>query len=95
LKLLRALALQVKEANDIERAVDLFHEALILSCQQILQEKLNATKITNHKPVPWWTKELTLMRKSTNPLRRRYQRTTSNNDPGERRKNQHLDEKTQ
>jgi hypothetical protein len=30
------------------------------------------------KTVPWWTDGLTIMRKKTNALRRRYQRTTSN-----------------
>ena len=49
----------------------------------------------DHKTVLWWTKELTLIRKRTNALRRRYQRTTNNNDLRERRKNQYHDEKTQ
>jgi len=85
LNLDRALALQVKEANDIERAVKLFHEALILSCNRSFNKR-NATKPMDHKTVPWWTKELTIMRKRTNALRRRYQRTTNNNDLRERRK---------
>jgi len=43
--------------------------------------------------VPWWTEELTFQRKRFNALRRRYQRTTNNNELRERRKNQYHDEK--
>ena len=64
LNLDRALALEVKEANDIDRAVILFQEAFILSCNKSFNKR-NATKPMNHKSVPWWTKELTLMRKRT------------------------------
>jgi len=49
----------------------------------------------NHKSVPWWTEELTLMRKRINALRRRFQRTINNNDLRERRKNQYHDGKVQ
>ena len=88
----RVLALQAEEAKDIERAINLFQEALILSCNKSFK-KWNAT--TNHTSVPWWTEELTLMRKRLNALRRRYQRTRNNNDLRERRKNQYHDGKLQ
>jgi len=45
----------------------------------------------NHKSVPWWTEELTLMRKSINALRRRFLRTINNNDLTERSKTQYHD----
>jgi hypothetical protein len=70
LNLNRALALQVKEANDIERAVELIQEALILSCSKSFKKR-NSTKTVNHESVPWWTKEPTLIRKRTNDLRRK------------------------
>ena len=93
LSLDRALALQVKKPNDIERAVKLFQEPLKLPCNKSFNTR-NATKPMYHKSVTWWTKELTPMRKRTNALRR-YKRTTNNNDLRERRKNQYHDEKTQ
>jgi len=79
----RVLASQVEEANDIERAVSLFQETLIPSCNKSFK-KNNATKKANHKSVPWWTEELTLMRKRINALRKRFQRTINNNDLRER-----------
>jgi hypothetical protein len=64
------LALQVKEENDIERAVNQFQEALILACNKSFKKR-KATKKEKYKSVPWWTQELTLKRKRVNALRRR------------------------
>jgi len=52
-----------------------------------------SNKTTKHKSDPWWTVELTLMRKRINALRRRYQRTTNSEDLRESRKNQYHEEK--
>ena len=41
------------------------------------------------KSVPWWTTELTILRKKTLALRRRYQRTKNDNDLRQRRKLQY------
>jgi len=76
----RDLALQVKKLDNIESAVDLFQEALILTCKKSFKIRRATKKTTKHKSVPWWTVELTLMRKSINALRRRYQRTKNNED---------------
>jgi hypothetical protein len=90
----RGSALQVKILNDIESSVDLFQEALISSCNKSFKIR-RATRITTkYKSVPWWTEKLTLMRKRTNALRRRYQRTTNNDELRESRKKQYHDEKT-
>lgn len=43
------------------------------------------------KSVPWWTLELTVMRKRVKTLRRRYQRTTNNEQLREERRNQYLE----
>jgi hypothetical protein len=40
--------------------------------------------------VPWWRDELTVMRKSTNALRRRYQRTRKHEGLREQRKPNYL-----
>jgi hypothetical protein len=72
----RDLALQVKELNDIESAVDIFQEALI-SCNISFKISRASTKTTKYKSVPWLTEELTLMRERINAIRRKYQRTTN------------------
>jgi len=41
------------------------------------------------RTVPWWTDELTTMRKRTNALRRQFQRTTNNESLRESRKRQY------
>ena len=89
----RDLALQVKELNDIESAVDLFQEALMSSCNKSFKISRASTKTTKYKSVPWWTEELTLMTKRINGLRRKYQRTTNNDELRESRKNQYHHEK--
>jgi hypothetical protein len=90
----RNLASQIKESNNIESAIDLVQEALISSCNNSFKICRATKKTTKHKSVPWWTDELTLMRKRINALRRRYQRTTNNDNLRESRKNQYHNEKT-
>ena len=86
----RDLASQVKELDDIESAVDLFEEALILKCKKSFKIRRATKKTTKHKSVPRWTVELTLMRKRINALRRRrYKITTNNEDLRESRENQY------
>jgi type II secretory pathway component PulJ len=93
-KLDRVLASQVKESKDLESAVDLFQEALISSWNKTFKTRWATKKTTKYKSVPWWTEEITLKRKRINALRRRYQRTTNDDDLRERRKNQYHDEKS-
>jgi hypothetical protein len=64
----KVLAAQAKEANDIERAVDIFQEALILSCNKSFKKR-SETKKSKYKSVSWWTEELTIRRKRINALR--------------------------
>ena len=50
-------------------------------------------KTIGFKSVPWWTGELTIMRKKINAMRRRYQRTLQDSNLRETRKLQYLQEK--
>ena len=43
--------------------------------------------------MPWWTGELTIMRKKINAIRRRYQRSTRDSNLREARQYQYLQEK--
>jgi hypothetical protein len=45
------------------------------------------------KLVPWWTEDLTIKRKRLNALRRRYQRTKTNEELRGHRKNMYYEEK--
>ena len=61
-----------KKRTEIEKLIEVFQEALKEACEKLFRQR-TMKKITN-KSVPWWTDELTVMRKRTNALGRRYQR---------------------
>ena len=54
------------------------------------KERKLQQKTVRHKSVPWWTKELTIMCKKINAMRRRYQRTLQDSNMREARKQQYL-----
>ena len=73
--------------------VEGYNEALRRACNNAFIMHSSTRHPGTHKSVPWWTSELTALRKRTNALRRRYQRTQ--NDEGLRniRKKQYIDSK--
>ena len=88
------LALHISEDVAIEKHTDKFSEALRIACNKSFKTQRASKKATTHKPVPWWTEELTILRKRTNVLWRRYQRTRNNEELRERHKAQYFKEKT-
>ena len=60
------LALRISEDAAIEKHIDEFSEALMIACNKSFKTKRASKKATTHKPVPWWTEELTILRKRTN-----------------------------
>jgi predicted component of type VI protein secretion system len=60
--------------------------------RQSIQNQNHINNLT-HRSVPWWTDELTTLRKKTNAHRRRYQRTKNNEELRERRKNLYAESK--
>jgi hypothetical protein len=88
------LCARVDEEVDIEKSTEEFHDILKTACDKIYR-KHRTSKKTTHKSVPWWTEELTLLRKRTNALRRRHQRTRNNEELRERRKVHYLEGKVQ
>jgi hypothetical protein len=56
---------------DTEKSTEEFHEVLKLACNKSFRTNRASKKAMAHKPVPWWTEELTITRKRTNALRRR------------------------
>ena len=86
------LSTKIAEAPDIGNSIEEFHGIIKKACDKAYKTQ-STPKKTTHKSVPWWTDELTTIRKRTNALRRRYQRTKNNEELRERRKNQYLGSK--
>jgi hypothetical protein len=80
------LSSQVKENTDIGQFTIKLEEVIQTTCSEICRPTNTEVK---GKTIPWWMKTLKIMRKRTNALRRRYQRTTSNEEQRENRKNQY------
>ena len=88
------LCARIAEEADVEKYIEEFHVILKRACNKTYR-KHRISKKTTHKSVPWWTEELTILRKRTNALRRRQQRTRNNDELRERRKLQYLEGKAQ
>jgi len=61
---------------DIEKSVEDFYEILEDACRSSFATSRVTKTTQTHKTVPWWSSELTILRKRLNTHRRRYQRTT-------------------
>jgi hypothetical protein len=62
----------------LEKPIEEFHKVLKTACDESFRKQRASKKVIADKSVPRWTEELTVMRKRTNALRRRYQRTRNN-----------------
>jgi hypothetical protein len=76
----KTLSTRGTKETDIEKSVEEFHGVLELACGSSFRTLRAKKKASTHKAVPWWTVELTIMRKRLNALRRKYQRMR--NDEG-------------
>jgi hypothetical protein len=86
------LSEKTNEGTEIEKIIEGFLEALKGACDKSFRQR-TVKKITTNKSVPWWREELTVMRKRTNALRRRYQRTRKHEVLRKLRKTVYLAEK--
>jgi len=86
------LTSQVKGNTDIEHFTVKLEEVIQITCSKICRQKNPSNTEAKGKTVPWWTETLKIM-KRTNALRRRYQRTTNNEELRENRKNQYTKNK--
>jgi hypothetical protein len=66
--------------TDIEGIVGRYQNSIATACKKFFKERKLLQKPVRYKSVPWWTTELTIMRNKVNALRRRYQRTTHDNN---------------
>ena len=78
---------------ETENAVRKYQDSIEAASKKSFKVRQLQQKTVGFKAVPWWTVELTAMRKKTNAMRRRYQRTLKDNNLRETRKLQYLQEK--
>jgi hypothetical protein len=83
--------MRVFQDMDIEKSIEEFHKVLKLACNKSFRTQWVAKTAMTHKAVPWWTEELTIMRKRTNALQLRYQRTRNNKELREHRNRQYFE----
>jgi hypothetical protein len=57
----------ITEELDIEKRIDEFSEVLKLACNKSFPTYRATKKVTAQKTVPWWTQELTVLRKKNKP----------------------------
>jgi hypothetical protein len=79
--------------SDTENVVRKYQNSLVAASKKSFKVRQLMQKTIGYKLVPWWTRELTIMRKKINAMRRRYQQTLQDNNLRETRKPQYLQEK--
>ena len=84
---------RMSDETDIEKLIDEFNEVLKLACSKSFRTQRASKKAMTNKSVPWWTEELTIMRKRLNAQRRRYKMTRNNEELREPSKTQYLEGK--
>ena len=83
----------ISRDTEIEKQIDDFSRALRTACETSFKIHRAPTTSHKHKSIPWWTQELTAMRKRTNALRRKYQRTRHNAELRDACKTSYFEEK--
>jgi phage gpG-like protein len=66
---------RITKVNHTEQQIADFSEVMRTACEQSFKTTKAPRISQKYKSVPWWTQELIVMRKTTNYLRRKYQRT--------------------
>ena len=69
-----ALNQKLRICTDIEIVIHKFNSAITAACEATFQVSRPDKPATKERSVPWWTSELTILRKKAFALRRKYQR---------------------
>jgi len=64
--------------EDVDELIDTAFPCITAACNTAFKVSRGVKHLIKKTTVSWWTEELTVLRKRTNALRRRYQRTTNN-----------------
>jgi len=79
--------------SDTENVVRKYQDSREAASKKSFKVRQLMQRTIGFNSVPWWTGELTIMRKKINAMRRRYQRTLQDSNLHETRKLQYLQEK--
>jgi hypothetical protein len=85
-----ALSQKLEATRDIKGFTIKLEEVILKAAKETGGSRYTVKQKAKGKTVPRWTNRLTIMRKKTNALRRRYQRMTSNDALRENRKTQYI-----
>jgi len=77
--------------EDVDELVDTAFSWMTAVCNTAFKVSRGAKHLIKETTVSWWTEELTALRKRTNALRKRYQRTTNNDNLRQERKEKYFD----
>ena len=69
------LSTKTTTENNLEQHIELISEAIQSACYATFLKTTTRKKNNNKKTVPWWTDNLTIIRKRVNAYRRLFQRT--------------------
>jgi hypothetical protein len=79
--------------KDVNELVDTAFSCITTVCNTAFRVSRAVKHVTKKTTVSWWTDELTVLRKSTNAVPRRYQRTTNNENLRQERKANYYNER--
>jgi hypothetical protein len=82
---------KLKLYEDVDELVDNAFSCISAACNTVFMLTRGAKHILKKNTVPWWTEELMVLRKRTYALRRRYQRTTNNENLRQERKTKYFE----
>jgi hypothetical protein len=82
---------KVKQCTDIGTVIKEFISAITEACDTIFQVSKPSKRTNKQRSVPRWTRELTILRKKSLALRRRYQRTKADANLRQERRLQYLE----
>ena len=77
--------------EDMDNLVDTAFSCITAACNTVFKVSRGAKRVLKKPTNPWWTQELTVLRKRTDALQRRYQRTTNNENLRQERKVKYFD----
>jgi len=89
----KTLCTRMMHEMDIEKSIEEFHKVVEIACSKSFRTQRASKKAVSNKAGPCWTEELTIMRKSLNTPKRRYQRTRNSEELREQHRSQYLEGK--
>ena len=89
-KLDETLCLRVAKAPNMDTIVEEIQSVLVTACTSSFKILQTSKKALPPTSVPWWTEELTILKKRVNGQRCKCKRTRSNEDLRDKRKAQYL-----